>query len=186
LGKAWFHATESVAGRDRFDTVILDAPATGHGLEMLRVPRVITEAAAPGILKRDAERAWEMITDPSRTSIVVVSLPEELPLFETEELIAELRKLGLEPGQLVLNGRLQGLFGGEDPAWLGLDRAALGSEARQVLAIGERRLLDERAELAVERAAHALGIPTQVLPWLPNVDTPAGSVILARAFNPSG
>jgi len=38
LGKAWFHTTEHREdGSPRFDVVILDAPATGHGLDMLRV-----------------------------------------------------------------------------------------------------------------------------------------------------
>src|SRR5579871_5930938 len=56
LGKAWWHTTEkNEDGSLRFDAVILDAPATGHGLDMLRVPKVIVDIAPPGILRRDAE-----------------------------------------------------------------------------------------------------------------------------------
>ncbi len=182
LGKAWYHSTETVDGRDRFDSVIIDAPATGHGLEMLRVPRVISEAAAPGILKRDAEQAWAMITDPARTSVVVVSLPEELPMLESLELIADLRALGLELARYVLNGRLSDLFTEQEPSWLGLDSATLSADAQQVLAIGERRLCDERAQAAVEAKARQLGVPLSVLPWVFGADTPEGTAVLARAL----
>jgi anion-transporting ArsA/GET3 family ATPase len=44
--------------------VILDAPATGHGLDMLRVPKVILDVVPPGLLRRDAERAWALFQDP--------------------------------------------------------------------------------------------------------------------------
>lgn len=41
LGKAWWHTTEKRAdGSWKYDVVLLDAPATGHGLDMLRVPKV--------------------------------------------------------------------------------------------------------------------------------------------------
>ena len=60
LGKAWFHTTETdERGANRFDVVLLDAPATGHGLDMLRVPKVILEVVPPGILRRDAETRVE-------------------------------------------------------------------------------------------------------------------------------
>ena len=45
LGKATYHALETDSdGRQRYDMVILDAPATGHGLDLLRIPLTITEA----------------------------------------------------------------------------------------------------------------------------------------------
>ncbi|KYF51048.1 anion-transporting ATPase, partial [Sorangium cellulosum] len=92
LGKAWFHTTELLPdGSHRFDVVLLDAPATGHGVDMLRVPKVILDVAPPGILRRDAEAAWAMFRDPARSGVVVVTLPEEMPATETVELVAEVR-----------------------------------------------------------------------------------------------
>ncbi len=44
----------------KYDVVILDAPATGHGLDMLRVPKIILDVVPPGLLRRDAERAWAL------------------------------------------------------------------------------------------------------------------------------
>src|SRR3954462_10726858 len=104
LGKAWFHATEEENGRARFDAVLFDAPATGHGLDMLRVPKVIVEIAPPGVLRRDAETAWRMFTNPAETGVVVVTVPEELPVTETLELIEAVRtELALPLGMLVVN-----------------------------------------------------------------------------------
>src|SRR5690554_5711230 len=104
LGKAWFHANhDAPGGPERFDCVVFDAPATGHGLEMLRVPKVISEAATLGILKRDADAAWRMFQDPTQTGVVVVTLPEELPVQESLELVCEVHQLGLRVSDVVLN-----------------------------------------------------------------------------------
>jgi anion-transporting ArsA/GET3 family ATPase len=89
LGKAWWHSTEAAKGYDaHYDVVLLDAPATGHGLDMLRVPSVIIDVAPPGILRRDAELAWQMFRDPRQAGVVAITLPEEMPVNETQELLA--------------------------------------------------------------------------------------------------
>src|SRR5579872_4753182 len=80
LGKAWWHTTErNEDGSSKYDVVILDAPATGHGLDMLRVPKVIVDLVPPGLLRRDAERAWKMFQVPARSGVMLVTLPEEMP-----------------------------------------------------------------------------------------------------------
>ena len=45
--------------------------------------RIITEVVPAGLLRRDAERAWEMFQDPKRSAVVLVTLPEEMPTTET-------------------------------------------------------------------------------------------------------
>src|SRR5438046_8985628 len=102
LGKAWFHTTEKLKNdKWAYDVVLLDAPATGHGLDMLRVPKVILDVVPPGVLRRDAETAWAMFRDRKQSGVVVVTLPEEMPTTETIELVEDVRELGLpvlEPG----------------------------------------------------------------------------------------
>src|ERR1700745_2349317 len=105
LGKAWWHTTEHEEdGSNRFDVVLLDAPATGHGLDMLRVPKVILDVVPPGLLRRDAGAAWAMFVDPAGSGVVVVTLPEEMPTTETIELCHEIRGLQLPVLSLVVNG----------------------------------------------------------------------------------
>jgi anion-transporting ArsA/GET3 family ATPase len=112
LGKAWFHSTEELpGGRPRFDVVLFDAPATGHGLEMLRVPKIIVEVVPPGILRRDAERAWEMFRDARQSGVVIVTLPEDMPANEAIELGDSVTgELGLPIARVVVNAVAESLF----------------------------------------------------------------------------
>jgi anion-transporting ArsA/GET3 family ATPase len=185
LGKAWFHTTEvDERGQPRFDVVLLDAPATGHGLDMLRVPKVIVEIVPPGILRRDAELAWKMFTDPQKTAVVVVSLPEELPVTETLELIRSVDDdLRLPLGALVVNGVLPALFseaearalaatlGDDHPARrgaiAGADQRAPESPASSALSAAARRAIEEQSQAASQaRLAACANLPRIVLPYL--------------------
>lgn len=105
LGHAWHLANEvDEDGGARFDCVLMDAPATGHGLEMLGVPKVIMDVAPKSALRRDAEAAWQMFCDATQSGVVLVTLPEELPVTEVLELGSTLQgKLGLPIAGVVVN-----------------------------------------------------------------------------------
>ena len=170
LGKAWFHTTEKLAdGRPRFDTVILDAPATGHGLDMLRGPKVIVEVAPPGLLRREANRAWKLFTDPNNAGVVVVTLPEEMPVTETFELIHAIEgELKLPIAQVVVNGVLPTLLSEAERALLlrpfNLDPANAGDEA---IAAGVRRARREQVQQDnVALLRDRLQVPISQLPHL--------------------
>jgi len=186
LGKAWFHATEDEPdGRPRFDVVLFDAPATGHGLDMLRVPKVIVEIAPPGVLRSDAERAWEMFRDPARSGVVVVTLPEEMPTNESLELCAALRtELTLPIAELVVNSLLPPLFSPAEAAALaGLGALDHSSAARAVLDSGVRRAVRERIQNESLTRLAALGVPLRKLDLLlGGAATPPAIAQLARHF----
>ncbi len=120
LGKAWWHTIETRDdGSPMYDLVILDSPATGHGLDMLRVPKVILEVVPAGLLRRDAERAMTMFQDPKLCSAILVTLPEEMPTTETIELSAAMTKeLKIPIGAVVVNGVLPPLFSRDERAAL--------------------------------------------------------------------
>ncbi len=103
LGKAWFHTTETVSGRPRFDLVILDGPATGHVLTLLAIPKVICDTVPEGPLTGPARDCLSLLTDPARTLAVLVTLAEDLPVSETVQLSAGLRGLGIHLGPVVVN-----------------------------------------------------------------------------------
>ncbi|HEY4013998.1 MAG TPA: ArsA family ATPase [Polyangiaceae bacterium] len=111
LGKAWWHTTERLAdGSFKYDVVLLDAPATGHGLDMLRVPQVILEVVPPGLLRRDAERAMSLLQDERTCAVVLVTVPEEMPTTETIELARALAPMKLRVQRVVVNCVLPTLF----------------------------------------------------------------------------
>lgn len=177
LGKAWYHTTETLQnGLPRYDVVLFDAPATGHGADMLRVPKVILDVAPPGVLRRDAELAWAMFRDPLRSGVVVVTLPEEMPTTETLELIQILRgELSLPVLKLVINGVLTPLFQPDereqlllDPALLDVAPATLRAGAGpNAIVAAARRAARERVQVeSLMRLHRSIDVPTVALPFL--------------------
>ena len=103
LGKAYYHAHEQKDGRPRYDLVIVDGPATGHALDMLRTPRTFREMVRRGDAPR-GRSSVELFTDPERSAFALLSLPEDMPVNETLELAGTLDKeLGLPVGAVLLN-----------------------------------------------------------------------------------
>ena len=110
LGKAFFHA-DPPSGPPDYDLVIVDAPATGHAIDMLQVPQVIVDVAPPGLLRKEAERALALFRDERRAGVVLVTLPEDMPTNETLELHDAIRtQLRLPIATLVVNSVLPSLF----------------------------------------------------------------------------
>jgi anion-transporting ArsA/GET3 family ATPase len=189
LGKAWWHSTDEAAEQGQgYDVVLLDAPATGHGLDMLRVPKVIVEVVPPGILRRDAERAWATFQDPSRGGVVVVTLPEDMPVNETLELVGSLRgELGLPVARCVVNAVLPPLFWPDEQKALLAPRALrpdVPGEAAVAAAV--RRATRELVQAqSVERLRTSLAsLPLTYLPFLFEDAIALGAVQrLARALD---
>lgn len=113
LAQAWNLAQPQRWGGKRagYDTVIVDAPASGHALGMLRTPRTFGDIARVGTIRRQADRVRSLITDPDRAGYVAVALPEEMPVTETLELESQLEEeVGAGPTAIVVNGVLSQRF----------------------------------------------------------------------------
>jgi anion-transporting ArsA/GET3 family ATPase len=81
LGKIWYQ----VARKGQFDMCILDTPAAGHAVSMLRSPDGFLEAVPVGTLANHAKRVSDWLHDPEQVAIHLVSLAEETPVKETLE-----------------------------------------------------------------------------------------------------
>ncbi len=100
-----------------WDLVVVDAPATGHGLAFLRVPLAASAAAPVGPIGHNARRVLAMLRDPRRTALVLVAVPEEMAVVEAVQfrtLAAE--ELKMEPAAVVLNGCHERRFTDADEA----------------------------------------------------------------------
>ncbi len=169
LGKAWWHTTETRPdGSFKYDVVILDAPATGHGLDMLRVPKVIQEVVPAGLLRRDAERAWTLFRDPKTCAIVLVTLPEEMPTTETIELSRALGELELPVSRIVVNAVLPALFSADERARLeAVARFEPRGPGDAAVLAGQSRAARERLQAeSLNRISRELKAPTSFLPLL--------------------
>jgi len=113
IGKVWELAQPDrrTPGAHPYDLVVLDAPATGHGVAILSAPRTFAEAARVGPVARQGGKIHKMLSDPARTGVVGVSLPEEMPVNETLALGEALRRqMGLDLDLVVINGLLPDRF----------------------------------------------------------------------------
>jgi anion-transporting ArsA/GET3 family ATPase len=140
------HALRLVRGLEKrapaLDMIVLDAPATGHGVRLLGSPLLVSEVIRHGPFAEMAGELAAMIADPERCGIVAVTLPEEMPVQEVLEMREALRdQVKKDPEALVINGLYPEApplpESGEDDALVSLWR--------------RRRLLNER-ELARLRA----------------------------------
>lgn len=190
LGKAWYHSTELAAdGGPRFDCVLFDAPATGHGLDMLRVPKVIVDVVPPGVLRRDAERAWATFRDERTSGVVIVSLAEDMPATESTELAAALRsELGLPIAAVVANQVVEPLFTPAEQDLLRRPRTLLADDAGdRVVEVATRRATLERAQAeSLEKLTRGVAAPVVQLPrLLGDAGLPASVEALARILGAS-
>jgi anion-transporting ArsA/GET3 family ATPase len=185
LGKAWWHTTETVDGRPRYDLVILDGPASGHATLMLRIPQAILEAMPKGPLSRDARALRDLLSDPRRAALVIVTLAEELPVRETSELAAAARtRLQIALAAVVVNALPSAELSGPGVAQV-LERlpgatgdATLDATLRMAASVrAHRRIADEM----LVRLRADPGAPLVMLPRLPTAEMGPGQIAtLAR------
>lgn len=103
LGKV-YDLVGGSGGARRFDSVVFDAPASGHCSLMLRTPRTTMGAVRAGPLYRNAQKIEGLLGDASRTCIAVVALAEEMAVTESVELVDYLRgELGFATAPMIVN-----------------------------------------------------------------------------------
>jgi anion-transporting ArsA/GET3 family ATPase len=165
-GKVGFEERATERGRPRWDIIIVDAAPSGQVLSHLRGPRSIQEMVGVGMIRNQTAWVQELIDDPVKTGLVVVSLAEEMPVAETEELLAKLPEAVKTPVlSIVANRIVDGPRDREALPALARARSELGAAAPAV----DAALLS--AELADDQAEHletlrSLGPQTMCVPLL--------------------
>ncbi len=170
IGKIWELAQldRKVKSGRKYDLVIVDAPATGHGIGFLQTPRTFAAIARVGPIHSQAQRLDSFITDRKQTGVAIVALPEEMPVNESAALEHDLREeVGVAVDRVYMNGlyperfsrdeaeRLAELAAGEEGAVRAAARAALSEHGRA---------RSQRAQLA--RLRRRVEAPVKSLPFL--------------------
>ena len=92
-----------------FDSIILDAPASGHLLTFLSSPKGLADIANVGLLRSQSDDVQALLADPSRSKLVLVTLAEETPVSETSQTYSEVESQGAIALGPVITNALQGL-----------------------------------------------------------------------------
>jgi anion-transporting ArsA/GET3 family ATPase len=158
------------------DLIVLDAPAAGHAVSFLLSARGMLDAVKVGPVNRQAADVVELLSDPARCRVMLVTLPEETPVNELVETAYAIEdRAGVALGPLVVNACMPVLAGLEsepeqaraavaaaDPA-AGLDPALAASLAD---AEAFRAGLQEREARQCARLAQRLPLPQLRLPFV--------------------
>ncbi len=97
LGKVFDLVRDEEEGRPAWDLVIVDAPATGHGLHMFNAPRAMMDLTRLGPVYEGVKLVDDVVGDPETTALLLTCLPEEMPVTETQDLW---QRLGERQGQV--------------------------------------------------------------------------------------
>ena len=104
VGKIWYETTREENGRPAWDAVVVDAPATGHSLQYLRMPQAARDTFGAGLVQREATKITELLADRRTTAVHLVTLAEEMPVTETLEMRAQVKDLLHMPlGHVIVN-----------------------------------------------------------------------------------
>lgn len=124
-----------------YDLVVVDAEASGHIVSQIGAPRVIADLVQVGLVRDQTQWMLDILDDPMRTGVAVVTTPEEMPVTETIELLARLRaETGAHAAAVIANRVLPAMFNRREQAIVDrLDEVmpllvdAVGPGARTVL-----------------------------------------------------
>jgi anion-transporting ArsA/GET3 family ATPase len=161
--------------RPRFDLIVLDAPATGHGLAFLKVPLTASEAVPVGPVGSNARRVLSLLRDAQRTALVVVAVPEEMAVVEAMEFHQmAVEQVGMTAAAVVLNACHERRFSkGQEAEVLRLSAQSAGGrlpggvELAEALGAARRFIRRERLTRFYQaRLRRAMPLPLVSLPYL--------------------
>jgi Anion-transporting ATPase len=103
LGKIYYEAERRPARRAHWDLIVVDAPASGQALSMLRMPTAARETFGDAIVGHEAQNIARMLRDRAVTAIAEVTTGDSLAVAEVLEMHAALAHMHLAPCALFFN-----------------------------------------------------------------------------------
>lgn len=179
LGKIWDLATTVRDGTPVWDRLVVDSPATGHGIALLEAAGNARDLAGSGPIKDQAEAIEKVVRHPAATGIAVVATPEDLAVTEAVEAVQALRARSMPVACAVANAVRRSPFSAADaqallavladPAAGDAERAA----AQAAIAVAEGARHDDREVNGLARDA---ALPVAVLPLVPDLTPGSGGL----------
>ncbi len=150
MGKVWELAQleRRTTGAAPYDFVVVDAPATGYGVGILRTPKTFADIALAGPIARQAARIADSISDRNFTGVVAVATPEEMAINETVALRDALARDEMALDLAVVNALYRERFDAGEVAELD---AALPRTRSPLIRSALKAALSEHARAASQR-----------------------------------
>jgi anion-transporting ArsA/GET3 family ATPase len=185
MGKIFYEVDRNDRGRPLWDLVVVDAPATGHGLEYYRMPQAAHDTFAVGLVHRETERVLTLMRDPALTLHLLVTLAEELPVSETLQLYRSIHdELRFPLGPIVVNRyHHEGLSPELHSRLRAFHAEVVAGPPDGASAAGDRALLDEILEQAELSQAEHLENRRQIERLQAELDVP--QILLPAVFQPN-
>ena len=87
-----------------YDLIVVDGPAAGHAITFLLAAAGLQDAVRVGPINTQAGDVLEMLRDPARCQVILVTIPEETPVNETIETAFALEdRVGVQLGPVIVN-----------------------------------------------------------------------------------
>ncbi len=87
-----------------YDVIVVDGPAAGHAITFLTSAAGLADAVSSGPVRQQADDVLELLHDPERCQVVLVTLPETTPVNEVVETAFALEdEVGVQLGPVVVN-----------------------------------------------------------------------------------
>lgn len=163
LGKIWKLATDPEHGAEKWQKIVVETPATGHGIALLMAGKKANQMLV-GPMKSNSEAIVEWISDPDQCCYTLVAIPEQLAVKETIDLCQQAQDdVEIHVESIILNGCCPPLSQSEQQTQRSADSLhpfiakALNKSAEQ------RDQIQHFKELLQQQTARFVA----ELPWLP-------------------
>lgn len=147
-------------GARAYDLVVLDAPASGQLLALLRAPRTFGKIARVGPVAHQTAEIDALLSSHRQTRAILVCTPEQMAVTEAVGLCDGLKEGGTAVGALVVNRMVSSPFSPDEEEVL--------KRAGDDLAVRSARWLCDRARTQSQEVARL----RQELPGVPEVSLP--------------
>jgi hypothetical protein len=156
---------KAIERTDSYDFIVVDGPAAGHAITFLMAAAGLRDTISSGPINSQATEVLEMLRDPHRCQVVLVTIPEETPINETIETAFALEdRVGVQLGPVVVNAYDEVGAGLADPASIDLDGEPHAEALRSAATFRRVRARDQAEQVA--RLSGSLPLPQVHLPMV--------------------
>jgi arsenite-transporting ATPase len=160
-----------------WDVILVDGPAAGHAVTFLTSPAGLQRTVRSGPVREQADAVVELLSDPARAQVVLVTLAETTPVNELIETAARLREeVGVRLGPIVVNALDASSQPLPDPAEVDLKGLTRGDRALLTAAAEFRRARQSMQAAEVARLRDSLVVSHWYLPLVPVASLDADAV----------